>query len=443
MSPNGVGVSEMPKPGVNIGSSDHNSVTADVKLIAFYLPQYHPIPENDEWWGKGFTEWTNVTTALPQFDGHYQPRLPADLGFYDLRLRQIRHQQIDLAEKYGIYGFCYHYYWFSGTKLLEHPIEDMLSDVESDMPFCICWANESWTRRWDAREHEVLLGQKYLPGDDVEFIKGLIPFFQDSRYIRLNGAPLLIVYRPQQLPDSRKTTKIWREYCEGVGIPEIHLCAALTHGNEEYIKYGFDSGVQFPPHNFKMPSLNTRLDLAKRFRGRVFNYYEIADSYLTNQYNDDLIFRTVFPSWDNTARRKNSPTVVLNGTPENYEYWLSATIKITVEKLQRSERLVFINAWNEWAEGCYLEPDQKFGNSFLESTLRAMTGKSTLSGFQHKDMPDRFSKIERRTLTGDLKYTFGFNFDLVRDRIRIFRNSNPRIMALMMHFIKLFRKVFY
>ena len=443
MLPNGVGVSEMPKPDIDIDSHDRNTTTDNVKLIAFYLPQYHPIPENDKWWGKGFTEWTNVTKALPLFDGHYQPRLPADLGFYDLRLRQIRHQQISLARKYGIYGFCYHYYWFSGTKLLQHPIEDMLSDVESDMPFCICWANESWTRRWDAKEHEVLLGQKYLPGDDVEFIKGLIPFFQDSRYIRLNGAPLLIVYRPQQLPDSKKTTKIWREYCEGVGIPKIHLCAALTHGNEEYIKYGFDSGVQFPPHNLKLPSLNTRLDFANRFRGRIFNYYEIAESYLTQQYRDKMIFRTVFPSWDNTPRRKDSATVVLNGTPENYEYWLSAAIKETCNNFQGSERLVFINAWNEWAEGCCLEPDQKFGNSFLESTLRAMMGRSTTTGFQHKDMSDQFSNTEGRTLIGDLKYTFGFHFGLARDRIRVFRNRSPRIRALIMPFGRFIRKIFY
>ncbi len=433
----------MTMPEINLDPLDHNAETPVIKLIAFYLPQYHPIPENDEWWGKGFTEWTNVTKALPLFDGHYQPRLPADLGFYDLRLRQIRHQQIALAQKYGIYGFCYHYYWFSGTKLLEYPMEDMLSDGESDMPFCICWANENWTRRWDAKEHEVLLGQKYLPGDDVEFIKGLIPFFQDARYIRLNGAPLLIVYRPQQLPDSKKTTRVWREYCEGIGIPKIHLCAALTHGNEEYEKYGFDSGVQFPPHNLQLSSLNTRLDFVNRFRGRLFNYYEIAESYLAQQYNDSTIFKTVLPSWDNTARKRDSATVVLNGTPENYEYWLSTAIKKTCGIFQGSERLVFINSWNEWAEGCYLEPDQKFGNSFLESTLRAMTGKSILSRFQHKDVPAQFSNVTRRTLIGDLRYTFGFHLDLARDWIRVSRNRNPRIMALMMRVDRFIRKVFY
>ena len=436
-------MSEMPRSEINIGSYDHNTATDAVKLIAFYLPQYHPIPENDEWWGKGFTEWTNVTKAQPQFDGHYQPRLPADLGFYDLRLRQIRHQQIALAKKYGIYGFCYHYYWFSGTKLLEHPIEDMLSDSGSDMPFCICWANENWTRRWDAREHEILLGQKYLPGDDEEFIKGLIPFFQDARYIRLCGAPLLIVYRPQQLPDSQKTTKSWRKYCEGVGIPKIHLCAALTHGNEEYIKYGFDSGVQFPPNNLKLPSLNTQLDFENRFRGRIFNYFEIAESYLAQQYKDNLVFRTVFPSWDNTARRKDSSTVVLNSTPENYEYWLSATIKKTCENLRGSDRLVFINAWNEWAEGCYLEPDMKFQKSFLDSTLRAIMGTSTLSGFQHKELSLLHSKNGKRTLFGDIRFAFRFHFDLALERAWLCLNKNPRARDLMAPLIRLCRKVFH
>ena len=431
----------MTKPEISIESRDHDAKPSAVKLIAFYLPQFHPTPENDEWWGKGFTEWTNVTKAQPQFKGHYQPRLPADLGFYDLRLRETRHQQIALAKQYGVYGFCYHYYWFSGAKLLEHPIEDMLSDGESDMPFCICWANENWTRRWDAKEHEILIGQKYAPGDDVEFIKDLIPFFEDSRYIRLDGAPLLIVYRPQQFPDSKKTTKVWREYCEGVGIPKIHLCAALTHGNEKYRKYGFDSGVQFPPHNLRVNSLNTRLDFTSRFQGRVLNYYQIGEGYLAQRYESNSVFRTVFPSWDNTARWNDAATVVLNGTPENYEYWLSAAIEKACENFEEAERLVFINAWNEWAEGCYLEPDQKFGKSFLESTLRAATGKSTLTGFQHKEIPDRFSTVERRTLVQDVSYIFVFHFGLTRDRIRAFLNRNPRIRALIMSFIRFSRKI--
>ncbi len=427
-------------------SRDGDTEKDTVKLIAFYLPQFHPIPENDKWWGKGFTEWTNVTKARPQFLGHYQPRLPADLGFYDLRLREIRHQQIALAKKYGIYGFCYHYYWFSGTRLLERPVDDMLADAESDMPFCLCWANENWTRRWDAKEHEILIAQKYAPGDDQNFIRGIIPFFRDPRYIRLNGAPLLIVYRPKQLPDSKRSTQIWREVCESAGIPDIHLCTALTHGNEEYQKYGFDSGVQFPPHNLTARSSNSEVDFLHKFRGSVIDYYEIATEYLKKEYRRDRVFKTVSPSWDNTARRDDRAAIVLNGTPENYEYWLSEAIKMTRANFQDSDRLVFINAWNEWAEGCYLEPDRKFGNAFLESTLRAKTGKSTLSEFKHKGSPAQFSNGGKRRLVSDLGEVIDFHFSSVLNflfnGIRILLNKNPRLKQSMLPLIRLGRMIF-
>ena len=352
-----------------------------VKLIAFYLTQFHPIPENDLWWGKGFTEWTNVTKSTPLFYGHYQPHLPADLGFYDLRLREVRHQQIKLAKSYGIDGFCYHYYWFSGQRLLEKPLDDMLIDEQSDMPFCLCWANENWSRRWDAAESEVLMAQKYLPDDDLDFIKSLIPYFQDPRYIRLAGAPFLIVYRPQHLPDAAKSLSVWRNYCKEVGIPNIHIACAYTHGNWDHAAFGFDSGVEFPPHNLKIQSLAPELAFFAPYQGYCPDFKDIANLYLERQYSlKNNGFRTVFPSWDNSARRGVRGTVVMNGTPENYEYWLSEAIKKTKQEFPNQERLVFINAWNEWAEGCHLEPDRKFGHQFLEATARARIG-SKLSGW--------------------------------------------------------------
>lgn len=354
----------------------------ETKLIAFYLPQFHPIPENDLWWGKGFTEWTNVTKARPLFSGHYQPHLPSDFGFYDLRLREVRHEQIALAKQSGIDGFCYHYYWFSGKRLLKHPVDDMLADAKSDMPFCLCWANENWTRRWDATEHEVLIAQNYSPSDHLNFIRGLVPFFEDKRYIHVNGAPFLIVYRPQHMPDPRRAVEVWREYCMKIGIGEIHLCAALTHGNFDYMQFDFDSGVEFPPHNLQgINSRNECIAFCGQFQGVTIKYDEVAQLYLERKYDSENVFRGVFPSWDNTARVGSRGMVVLNGTPENYEYWLAESIRRTKADFPGQERFVFVNAWNEWAEGCHLEPDHKYGRRFLEATLRAKTGGGGIAIF--------------------------------------------------------------
>jgi len=378
------------------------------RLIAFYLPQFHPIAENDAWWGKGFTEWTNVAKAQPLFDGHYQPHLPTDLGYYDLRVRATRHEQIQMAKQFGIDGFCYHYYWFSGTRLLNQPLDDMLADPESDMPFCLCWANENWTRRWDAAEHEILIAQKYLPDDDLNFIKGLIPFFADPRYIRVDDAPFLIVYRPQHLPDAKKTALKWRDYCRSAGIGEIHLCAALTHGNEDYQHFGFDSGVEFPPHNMKTRNLAKMVSFYEPFRGSVAPFQGIAQSYLERVYEHANVFSTVFPSWDNTPRTGHRGVIVINATPDNYEFWLSQTIKRAVRDFPGQQRMVFINAWNEWAEGCHLEPDRKYQRQFLEATLRAATGQTIVQGFSQSSIPS-LGDIPRRALLRDLSAVIAYH----------------------------------
>lgn len=353
-----------------------SGATKDVRLIAFFLTQFHPTDENDRWWGKGFTEWTNVTKAGPLFAGHYQPHLPTDLGFYDLRLKETRLDQIKLAKEYGVDGFCYHYYWFSGERILNKPLDAMLADPEHDMPFCLCWANENWTRRWDAADHEVLMAQRYLPEDDLNFIKDLIPFFNDSRYIHVDGAPYLIVYRPQHLPDARKTLKVWREYCQSIGIPRIYVVAALTHGNEDYEQYGFDGGVEFPPHNLRSANVNPQIEFYAPFYGNVMEYHAIAESYLNRTYPQSNVFPSVFPAWDNTARTHARALVVLNGTPQNYEYWLAATLRNTRSKFPGQERLVFVNAWNEWAEGTHLEPDQWLGFAYLHATYEAVSQKA-------------------------------------------------------------------
>lgn len=405
------------------------TIPSQPRLIAFYLTQFHPIPENDTWWGKGFTEWTNVTKAKPLFDGHDQPHLPTDFGFYDLRVRATRHDQIQTAKKYGIDGFCYHYYWFSGRRLLQQPLDDMLADPDSNMPFCLCWANENWTRRWDAAEHEILIAQRYLPDDDLNFIKSLEPFFTDSRYIRLDGKPFLIVYRPQHLPDAKKTTTLWREYCRAAGIGEIHLCAALTHGNEDYAQFGFDSGVEFPPHNAKCSNIAHSIPFHSSFRGYVVEYAKIATAYLERSYTHSNVFSCVFPSWDNTARTGDRATLVLDSSPDNYEYWLAQTIEKTRKNFPNEERFVFINAWNEWAEGCHLEPDRKHGHGYLKATLKAKSSASTITGFSAPK--ERLVQTgSSRTFLGDLGNITSYHGLMLMGRIAGKIKKYPRLRRL-------------
>lgn len=406
---------------------------ANTRLIAFYLPQFHPIPENDVWWGKGFTEWTNVTKAKQLFDGHYQPHLPTDFGFYDLRVRETRRDQIRTAKQYGIDGFCYHYYWFSGTRLLNQPLDDMLADAESDMPFCLCWANENWTRRWDAAEYKILIEQKYRPEDDLDFIKSLVPYFSDPRYIKCDGALLLIVYRPQQLPRPLETTSLWRDFCKKQGLGEIHLCAALTHGNMDYAALGFNSGVEFPPHNLSgVPCVNDQIAFNIPFRGRAFLYHDVATAYLFRRYKQKNVFRGVFPSWDNTARTGDRATLILNGTPGNYEYWLSESIRRTEDDFSGKKRFVFINAWNEWAEGCHLEPDRRYQCAFLEATARARAKQSVLH-----DFPDKGFQFDQSdaSLVRDIQKVFSYHFlrflQRSYEKVKPLVVRNPRVRKLL------------
>lgn len=406
------------------------------RLIAFYLTQFHPTPENDLWWGKGFTEWTNATKARPLFEGHLQPHLPSDFGFYDLRVRETRHDQIRMAREYGIDGFCYHYYWFSGTRILNRPLDDMLADPESDMPFCLCWANESWTRRWDGADHEFLIEQKYLPEDDLAFIASLVPFFEDRRYIRVDGKPFLIVYQPQHMPDAHKSVRVWRDHCRSIGLGEIHICAALTHGNTDYVQYGFDSGVEFPPHNQRAANVNREIEFYSPFRGNVLQYADIARSYLEREYGGPRVFRTVFPSWDNTARTKDRALVVLNGVPDNYEYWLSTTIDRTLQSQTEGEQLVFVNAWNEWAEGCHLEPDRRFGRGFLQATLNAKNGLRRFATFPETDIPVE-GEHAIRTFWGDLGEVARYHSALMLGKTKLAVNRRPWLRRTLLPLVRL------
>jgi 2-polyprenyl-3-methyl-5-hydroxy-6-metoxy-1,4-benzoquinol methylase len=436
----GISLLELPVEGVP-GTVEHapaanpaevNRSSPDkVKVIAFFLTQFHPTPENDRWWGKGFTEWTNVTKAEPLFEGHYQPHLPADLGFYDLRLREVRHEQIALARQFGVDGFCYYYYWFSGTRILNRPLDDMLQDPESSMPFCLCWANENWTRRWDGADREILIAQRHLPTDDVDFIASLIPFFRDPRYIRLNGAPFLIVYQPQSLPDPPTTAARWREYCEKVGIGPIHICAALTNDNDDYAHFGFDSGLEFPPHNCSSANVNDLVDFYSPFHGRVVEYQAFASSYLERQYANPNVFRTVTPCWDQTPRVGSRSFMLLNGTPANYEYWLSESLRRTSQNFPSEERMVFINAWNEWAEGCHLEPDRRYQRQFLEATLRAKHGRSEKTSFEDVGLPKAAApRINVRARLDEVSEELSRERELRTNLERDLANERERLLAV-------------
>ncbi|GGX11057.1 glycosyltransferase WbsX family protein [Undibacterium macrobrachii] len=349
----------------------------DVKLIAYYLPQFHPIIENDEWWGAGFTEWTNVTRAIPYFKDHYQPHIPSELGYYDLRLPEVREAQAKLAKEHGIYGFCYYYYWFEGRRLLERPLQEVFDSGKPDFPFCICWANENWSRRWDGSENEILVQQVHNEQTDEEFIRDVIPLFKDPRYIRLNGAPILIIYRLSLMPNPAKTAEIWREICAANGIPKIHLCMAETFNLTEPRQYGFNSSVQFPPHNLVAGLENDKIDgLAESYTGNIYDFENVVEEQLGRGIPLYQQFPGVMTAWDNTARKKKAGNVFINATPDSYETWLRGAIDRARQSLPKGEQLVFINAWNEWAEGTHLEPDQKNGRAYLESTRRALKGTS-------------------------------------------------------------------
>jgi lipopolysaccharide biosynthesis protein/SAM-dependent methyltransferase len=348
------------------------------KLIAFYLPQYHPIPENDEWWGKGFTEWSNVSRARPFHKDHDQPRLPGELGFYDLRLMENMKRQAELARIHGIHAFCFYVYWFGGKRLLESPVDEFLRQPDIDINFCLCWANENWTRRWDGLDADVLIGQSHSPADDLAFIAEMSRAFADPRYVRVDGRPVLVVYRPEQLPNSRATAERWRQWCRDNGIGEIHLCFIKSFGSSAPSALGMDAAIEFPPLLTGTQEITGNVGgLDPAFRGQVHNYLFTASRAAAYVRPNHLEYRGVMPSWDNTPRKLERSISFYGATPELYAEWLRTAVDETCRSLGPENRLVFINAWNEWAEGAYLEPDRRRGYAYLSRTREVMAAFSS------------------------------------------------------------------
>lgn len=371
----------MKKVTLEIDSISENSTifrlkSDDVKLIAFYLPQFHQIPENDKWWGEGFTEWTNVKKAIPQFKGHYQPHIPGELGYYNLTNKEVMKRQIELAKQYGIYGFCFHHYWFAGKRLLEKPVNMLIENKDLDIPFCLCWANENWTRRWDGLDNEVLIAQKHSPEDDINFIEDISKYFNDTRYIKIDEKPVLIVYRIELFPNPEDTIVRWRKWMEDHGYKGIYLIGAQGFACKNPTKYGLDAAVEFPPNGmYKYNYISSQVSFKNpNFKGNIvdYSYYVNNKLYLKEDKEKYNLFKTIIPSWDNTPRRGNKSTIFYNSSPELYKQWLKDIIIYTKTKKNKDEQFVFINAWNEWGEGAYLEPDVKYGYSYLNSTKEAI-----------------------------------------------------------------------
>lgn len=356
------------------------------KALAIYLPQFHPIPENDEWWGRGFTEWTNVTAAKPLFRDHYQPQLPTDNGFYDLRLAETREQQVEMAKEYGIEGFCYYHYWFSGKRLLNQPIDEVLASKKPDFPFCYFWANENWSRRWKGKEmeSEVLIEQKYSEEDDRKHVEWLIDSFRDERYIKINGRPLFLIYKPYDLPNPKRTFEIFEEVCAAHGIAKPYFVGSNSHdASKNPADLGFDSAIHFQTrHNllseFWIDGFTPKRMIKNLLQGyfnptlKIYDYKEYKKRAKKHKpkYKG---FPCPIVGFDNTARKGKNAVILNKQNVEDFKASLIDAVE-DVKDFPEEEQIVFINSWNEWAEGNHLEPCRKFGTSFLEAVKEVFNG---------------------------------------------------------------------
>lgn len=331
------------------------------KIICLYLPQFHPFSENDFFWGKGFTEWTNVTKSLPLFEGHEQPRYPSDLGYYDLRCVDTIKQQTEIARNYGVHGFCIYYYWFNGKPIMDKPIELIFKNPDIPLNYCLCWANENWTRRWDGRDAEVLLEQKYNQELLTDFFYGILKYLKDPRYIKHENKPVIMIYRPQDIPNLAETLDSWRKISAKEGIGDIYFIA--TEAFEKNLPENlFDAITNFPPNNTKTENISLKQKFfVNDFAGAVFSYDSLVKSSLLIPTSPKR-HPAICLNWDNSPRRGSKANVTLGFSPIKFRNWLKKEIDRNI-----SNEIIFINAWNEWAEGTYLEPDRRNGYANLQS----------------------------------------------------------------------------
>ncbi|MGH7887417.1 MAG: glycosyltransferase WbsX family protein [Candidatus Binatia bacterium] len=365
-----------------VRSSFITAAKTSPRLVAFYLPQYHRVKENDEWWGEGFTEWTNVRKTHPNFEDHYQPHVPENEDYYDLSDVNVQIKQARLAKEYGITAFCYYMYWFSGRRLLEGPLDRLLATPAVDIEFCVCWANENWTRMWDGKANDILLAQHHSPENDRRFIRDAMKYLADPRYLRVDGKLMVLVYRVDLIPNCADSMAIWREEVRRAGLGELHLCAVQFYGITDPEPWGFDAAVEFPPHGWlvheNLLDVPPKL-LNERFAGHIFDYTKSVDFALRKPIPDYRWYRGVFPGWDNTARRQDTPHIFAYNDPFQFQRWLTEVLLQTALMAPPEHQIVFINAWNEWGEGAHLEPDAKTGR------LNLMAAHAALGQIQHED----------------------------------------------------------
>jgi hypothetical protein len=352
------------------------------RIIAFYLPQYHPIPENDEWWGKGFTEWTNVGKAKSLFNGHYQPRVPADLGYYDLRLPETRKAQADLAKEHGVEGFCYWHYWFGyGKQLIERPFNEVLKSGDPDFPFCLAWANESW-KGFDhgLKNRNVLIEQLY-PGEEdyIEHFYTVLPAFKDSRYLKIDNKPIFMIYRPLANDEIKIFIKVWRKLALENGLKGIYFIGHLNQLNysiDDILLSGVDgvNTTRLANYNYNYQSVISKLinKFYKILLKKPYSFsYELMSKYFIEDEIDkiDNVYPSIIPGWDHSPRSGVEGLIMTNSTPELFEKHVKHVVEL-VEKKNKENRLIFLKSWNEWAEGNYVEPDLKWGDKFLKAIKR-------------------------------------------------------------------------